>query len=97
MVQTDRQATDDNKIRRKRIACWIPKATNTHSEHVGLIFTTLSTQIWFSEGVLMLRYIHITCLVMRVTNGMIFEKKVTEHEMFCFYFLYNVFPEASHI
>ena len=25
------------KIRRMRIACWIPKATNTHSEYVILI------------------------------------------------------------
>jgi hypothetical protein len=27
------QATDDYIIRRMRFACWIPKATNTHSEH----------------------------------------------------------------
>ena len=31
---TARQATDDNVIWRMRITCWIPKATNTHSEHV---------------------------------------------------------------
>ena len=31
-----RQATDDNIIRRIRIACWITKATNTHSEYVIL-------------------------------------------------------------
>jgi uncharacterized protein (DUF924 family) len=29
------QATDDNITRRMRIACWIPKATNTHSEIQG--------------------------------------------------------------
>jgi hypothetical protein len=29
-----RQATDDNIIRRMRFACWITKATNTHSECV---------------------------------------------------------------
>jgi hypothetical protein len=34
---TARRATDDNKIRRMRIACWTPKATNTHSEHVTLL------------------------------------------------------------
>ena len=28
------QATDDNTIQHMRIACWIPKATNTHSEYV---------------------------------------------------------------
>jgi hypothetical protein len=27
------QATDDDIIRRLRIACWISKATSTHSEH----------------------------------------------------------------
>ena len=31
------QATDDNIIRRTRIACWKPKATNTHSEYEILI------------------------------------------------------------
>ena len=31
------QATDDDKIRRVRIACWITKVTNTHSECVILI------------------------------------------------------------
>ena len=32
-----RQATDDSMIRHMRIACWTPKATNTHSEYVMLI------------------------------------------------------------
>ena len=32
-----RQATDDNVTRRMRIACWIIKATNTHSEYVIFI------------------------------------------------------------
>jgi hypothetical protein len=31
---TARQATDDNIIRRMRFACWITKATDTHSEYV---------------------------------------------------------------
>ena len=31
------QTTDDNIIRRMRFACWITKATNTHSEYVILI------------------------------------------------------------
>jgi len=30
-------ATEDNIIRCKRFACWIPKAKNTHSEYVILI------------------------------------------------------------
>jgi len=32
------QSTDDNVIRRMRCACWIPKATNTYSECVLLLF-----------------------------------------------------------
>jgi hypothetical protein len=32
-----RQATDDNIIRRMRVACWITKATDTHSEYAILI------------------------------------------------------------
>jgi hypothetical protein len=31
------QATDDNIIRRMRFACWITKATDTHSEYVILL------------------------------------------------------------
>jgi hypothetical protein len=33
---TARQANDENIIQRMRIAGWILKATNTHSEHVML-------------------------------------------------------------
>jgi hypothetical protein len=33
-------------IRRMRIACWIPKATNTHSEYV--IFIAFQLQKWFT-------------------------------------------------
>jgi hypothetical protein len=38
---TARQVTDDNTIRRMRFACWIPKATDTHSGYVILIAFTL--------------------------------------------------------
>jgi hypothetical protein len=31
------EATDDSITRRLRLACWITKATNTHSEHVIVI------------------------------------------------------------
>jgi hypothetical protein len=37
-----RQATDDNILRRMRTACWVTKATETHSEYVT--FTTSSRQ-----------------------------------------------------
>ena len=57
---TTGQATDDNIIRRMRIACRIPKATNTHSEHVTLIAFPL--QQWLHERAELLRYTYIVCL-----------------------------------
>jgi len=33
-----RQAKDDDVIRRMPVACWIPKAIDTHSEYVILLF-----------------------------------------------------------
>jgi hypothetical protein len=32
IVQTDRQASDDNVIRRTRLACWVTKAIETHTQ-----------------------------------------------------------------
>jgi hypothetical protein len=51
------QTTDDNTLWRMRIACWIPKATNTHSEYVILIYFPL--QQWFDERATVSRY---TCI-----------------------------------
>jgi hypothetical protein len=45
---TARQATDDNIIRSMRFACWITKATNTHSKY--LIRIAFPRQEWFSKG-----------------------------------------------
>jgi len=53
-------------IWRKRIACWIPKATNTPSEYVILIAFPLPQ--WLHERASMLRYTYIACLVL--TNQM---------------------------
>jgi hypothetical protein len=49
---TARQATDDNILRRMRTACWITKATNTHSEYVILI--VFPQKQWLREHVSML-------------------------------------------
>jgi hypothetical protein len=52
-----RQATDDNIIRRMLYACWIPKATDTHSEYVILI--AFPRQEWLSERTsMLLLYVH---------------------------------------
>jgi hypothetical protein len=48
-------------IWRTRMACWIPKATNTHSECVILI--TFPLKHWLHERASMLRYTYIACLV----------------------------------
>jgi hypothetical protein len=46
---------------RMRIACWIPKATNTHSGYVLLIAFPL--QQWLHERPSMLRYPYVASLV----------------------------------
>jgi len=48
-------------VRRTRILCWIPKATNTHSDSV--IFIAFPLQQWLHERALLLRYTYIACLV----------------------------------
>ena len=48
-------------IWRMRIACWVPNATNTHSDYLMLI--VLSLQQLLHERTSMLRYRHIACLV----------------------------------
>jgi hypothetical protein len=55
-----RQATDDI-IWRMRFACWITKATDTHSEYVILI--AIPRQQWLHELASRLRYTYIVCLV----------------------------------
>jgi hypothetical protein len=47
---------------RMRIACWIPKARNTHSGYVILI--AFPMQQWLHERVSMLRYTSFSCLVL---------------------------------
>ena len=47
-------------IWRMRIACGIPKATDTHSKYVILIAFPL--QQWWHERASMLRYTYIACL-----------------------------------
>jgi hypothetical protein len=48
------QATDDNIIRRMRFACWVTKATDTHSDYVILI--AVPRQHWLRERASVLHY-----------------------------------------
>jgi hypothetical protein len=52
------QVTEDNMIRRMRFACWITKATDTHSEYV--IFIAFPRQQWLHERVPVLR-LYVLC------------------------------------
>jgi len=52
-----RQATDDYIIQRMRIARWIIKGRDTHSEYAILIAFPLKQ--WLGECAFMLHYTHI--------------------------------------
>ena len=49
-----RQATDANIVRRMEFACWVTKATDTHSEYVIII--AFLRQQWLRERASLLRY-----------------------------------------
>ena len=52
--------TDENIIWRMRIACWITKDTDTHSEYVTMVFHGKNCSC---ESASVLRYTYIACLV----------------------------------
>jgi hypothetical protein len=60
---TARQATDDNIIRRMRFACWITKATDTHSEYAILIVFPQGQSL-LERGVLLRLYRHCLCCLL---------------------------------
>jgi hypothetical protein len=49
------------QVTKWRISCWIPKATNAHSQYV--ILTAFPLQQWLYECTSMLRYTYKDCLV----------------------------------
>jgi hypothetical protein len=70
-----RQATDDNIIRRMRFACWITKATHTHTHTEYVILTAFARQQWLRERVSMLRlFVHCLscCFFWQVALGQLF-------------------------
>ena len=58
VVQPDRQQVT---MWRMCIACWVPKATDTHLQYV--IISAFPLQQWLREHAPVLRYTHIACLV----------------------------------
>ena len=57
-----RQTTDENIIRRMRIAFWINKATNKYSVYV--IHIALPRQRWILERACMLRHMYSACHIL---------------------------------
>jgi hypothetical protein len=56
-----------------RIACWIPKATNTHSEFAySESVIAFLLQQWLHERASLLRYTYIACIV-RLKNSKFFK------------------------
>jgi len=62
------QVTGDNIIRRMRIACEIPKATNTYSEYVLLV--TFTREKCLKERAAVLRYTCISSLTALVRTSL---------------------------
>jgi hypothetical protein len=61
------QASDDNITWRMRIACWIPKATNTDSQYV--IFIAFAQKRRLYERVSVLRHTYFACLVLMLDGS----------------------------
>ena len=69
-------------IWRMRITCWIPKATDTHSEYV--IFIAFPLQQWLQERVSLLRYtLHLHYININFKKGteLIFNNCPLEFQM----------------
>jgi hypothetical protein len=62
---TARQATDDNRTRSMRIACWLTKATNTRLEYVILI--AFPRQQWLRERASVL-HLHTLPVFFKIRN-----------------------------
>jgi hypothetical protein len=60
------EVTDDNTIWRMRFACWVTKATDTHSKYV--IFISFVQRQWLRERASVLRYMYVVCLLFNL-NG----------------------------
>jgi len=82
------QATDDNKIWRMRIACWVTNSTETHSEYAILI--ALPLQQCLHERATMLRHSYLACLCLCLPYRKPYCKQGSRSRMF------KVSVNASH-
>ena len=67
IVEPERQQIREWHI---RIACWLPKATNTNSQY--LIIIAFLLQKWLHESISILRSTYIACLVIIIVALFIF-------------------------
>ena len=70
-----RRTTDVNIICSMCVACWITKATDTHSEYVTLI--AFPRHLWLSESSLLLRYTYSTLPLLLI----LVRRKGQEHKI----------------
>jgi hypothetical protein len=92
---TWRSTAEQIAIWRMRIACWIPKATNTHT--VCVILMAFPLQQWLHKRASLLRFTYIACVIriknyllddvdnnntLHVTNRSLFPIPVTFHHTF---------------
>jgi len=66
-------------IRRMRIACWIPKATDTQSKYVIMLFPPKQ---WLRERASLLRYMYIACLVLTDILGIVRSHVISKPTLF---------------
>jgi len=69
------------RVSRMRIACWIPKATNTHSDYVIPLFTsTMVKRTHFS-----VKFVSIACLVCFMTTEILLKRYLN-----CYFQVFNL-------
>ena len=73
-------------IKRMPIACRIPKAANTHSGCVMLIFLPL--QQWLHERSMMIRYRYTACLLFSCVNNYGFDYSALIRSYLFYYITY---------
>jgi hypothetical protein len=85
------QATCDNIIRRMRVACWITKTTDTHSEYVILLL------FHGKSGYANVPQCFVTCTLLIFLHFYTFRLlKIMKVMMICHYYLFNNSVSFAH-
>jgi hypothetical protein len=64
---TARQATDDNITRRMRFACWITKATDTHTQNINTYCLSMATMVTRTR--FYVTVIHTLTVLFQISNS----------------------------